>query len=195
MTSNRSDGRTDSPRDVAWCCQEHFKLNPSIFTDFHRYLPLYPTRYQAESPALNWNYNMGRHGLMAVSHKVWDKKLCHGSSSPGHLSPLAPGGITGHFAKTWVKRRSSIAPGAWMKACKVARCCTEKLFYNMLNLSASLETRSTRMIFHAKVSEALTKRGHWLFQQGPELSKRKWWWSRVSVKFLTEYPLSSTHTG
>lgn len=56
MTSNRSDWRTDSPRDVAWCCQEHFKLNPSIFTDFHRYLPLYPTRYQAESPALNWNY-------------------------------------------------------------------------------------------------------------------------------------------
>lgn len=137
----------------------------------------------------------GRHGLMAVSHKVWDKKLCHGSSSPGHLSPLVPGGITGHFAKTWIKLRSSIAPGAWMKACKVARCCTEKLFYDMLNLSASLETRSTRMIFHAKISEALTKRGHWLFQQGPELGKRKWWWSRVSVKFLTEYPLSSTHTG
>lgn len=48
------------------------------------------------------------------------------------------------------------------------RCRTEKLFYKMLNLRVFI-----RMIFSAKISEALTKEKHWAFQLSPKLNKRK----------------------
>ena len=60
-----------------------------------------------------------------------------------------------------------------MKTYKVAKVLQREVFYKMLNLSASLETRSTRMMFNAKISEALTKKGDRVFQLGLKLVKGK----------------------
>lgn len=87
--------------------------------------------------------------------------------SPGCLSLLAPGGTMGRFAKTWL-RPWSHCPWGLIEDMQGGPGAAQKLFYKMLNLRVFI-----RMIFSAKISEALTKEKHWAFQLSPELNKRK----------------------
>lgn len=69
-----------------------------------------------------------RNVLVVISHKIggW-VGTAHGISLPACLSFLAPGGITGYFAKTQVVRQSILVPYVirkdvvGMELCKVVR--------------------------------------------------------------------------
>lgn len=129
LTSNRRGQMTD----VQVMCHAAVKEPPLNYTQ--AVLQTYTDTWSRTPPGTRWKLlNSAELGdgwemdLWQVPTRLCYEKLPHGSSSPGCLSPLVPGGITGHFAKTWVRLWSSTAPVAWTKICKVARVLYKEAF-------------------------------------------------------------------
>lgn len=154
--------------NVSCCCQgATSKLNRNSFIKFTKTPEVVPHRVQGGKSCtqlkpgggweMSWWQFPTRYGirscLMAGPHQLLYLPLLW-EASQGILPRLKSD--YGQTLPPWLERRHTRLP----------RSCREKLFYNMPNLSASLESRSTRMMFNAKISEALTKRWQSNFSWG-----------------------------